>query len=341
MNNLGDGYFQIVNQNQGGGIYVLDNEGSVTNGSVVVQNTEGSLPTAVPANESYPNQEWDIMTVGNCGDIPANCTNPPLTALGDYYVIVNKNSGMLLTLNGSTIEQTLPAAASNGDWIVPASKGQLWQIVSVYISASSTAEALVYASAPPTSVPVGGNLGTINVDVVNTAADLIGTPSESVTLTIAGPVGFSKTVTSSSAVASFNMSSDVLNYPGVYTLTASAGGLTSAIATFSVVAAPTVDLDTSASLSGSAETSYVATITVTNTGSATASNVVLTTATLGGVAGTVLPQNLGTLAGGGGTTTVTVTFPGSVGADNARSVLSYAGTYTGGSFNGSARVVLP
>lgn len=234
MNNLGDGYFQIVNQNQTAGVNVLDTEGSSTPGSPVVQNTQRSLPTTVPADTGYPSQEWDIMTVGNCGDIPAKCANPPLTARGDYYVIVNKDSGLLLGFNGSTIDQETPAAASNGDWIVPSGKGQLWQIVPVHISAASTPAVLNFAAAPPISIARGGNLGTIDVDVQNTAEALIGSPSESITLTITGPADYSDTVSSSAAVASFDLRKVAFTSPGVYTITASAAGLTSATATFSV-----------------------------------------------------------------------------------------------------------
>jgi hypothetical protein len=79
------------------------------------------------------------MTAGNCGDIPANCTSPPLTADGDYYVIVNKATGMVLAAHGTgpnaAIELEAPAAPSNGDWITPANKGQLWQIFPVHITA--------------------------------------------------------------------------------------------------------------------------------------------------------------------------------------------------------------
>jgi hypothetical protein len=97
------------------------------------------------------------MTAGNCGDIPANCASPPLTATGAYYMIVNKGTGLVLAASGTgaaaTIQQQAPAAASNGDWIVPASKGQLWQIFPVHITAvpsvvstlSTTASGLAYS----------------------------------------------------------------------------------------------------------------------------------------------------------------------------------------------------
>jgi hypothetical protein len=54
-----------------------------------------------------------------------------------------------------------------------------------------------------------------------------------------------------------------------------------------------------------------------------------------------LPQSLGTLAAGGGSATFTVTFPLSAGTDGATVIEKYAGTYTGGSFTGSLRAVLP
>ena len=45
---------------------------------------------------------------------------------------------MLLTANGTDANATIvsqpPATASNGDFTVPASKGQLWQIVPVHIT---------------------------------------------------------------------------------------------------------------------------------------------------------------------------------------------------------------
>jgi arabinogalactan endo-1,4-beta-galactosidase len=339
LNNLGDGYFQIVNQNQTAGVNVLDNGGSNTPNNPVVQNPQTYIPTEIAGGNA--SQEWDIMTVGNCGDIPANCTNPPVTALGDYYVIVNKDSGLLLALNGNTIDQETPANPSNGDWIVPSSKGQLWQIVPVHISAASTPAVLTFAPAPPSSVNAGGNLGTINVDVQNTAAALIESPTESVTLTITGPTGFNQTVSSAAAVASFNLSSLVLSNPGVYSITASAAGLTSATASFSVVAVPKAVLTTTATLSGSPTLGYTAQVKVTNTGTGAAANVMLTSAMLGSATGSVIPQSLGTITGNGGSATVTVSFPGSAGAAGAGVAEKYAGTYTGGTFAGSIRAVLP
>jgi arabinogalactan endo-1,4-beta-galactosidase len=245
MNNLGDGYFQIVNQNQSAGINVLDNAGATVAGSAVVQNPESVIPTSIIGTNA--NQEWDIMTVGNCGDVPANCTNPPLTALGDYYMIVNKNSGLVLALAGSAIQQQEPAAASNGDWMVPANKGQLWQIFPVHISASSAPTTLVFGAGTPSTINGGTGIGVVNVDVENNAASLIGSPSEPVTLTITGPDGFSQSedASSSSGVAVFNLSGVILDTPGSYTLSATSPGLTAAATSLSVAADVAVNLQVS------------------------------------------------------------------------------------------------
>jgi hypothetical protein len=109
----------------------------------------------------------------------------------------------------------------------------------------------------------------------------------------------------------------------------------------SVVQAPSVTLTTTAALSGSATSGYMATITVTNTGTGAASNVMLTSATLGSAAGATIPQNLETIVANGGSATITVSFPGSAGADGTGVAERYAGTYTGGTFAASIRAVLP
>jgi len=98
--------------------------------------------------------------------------------------------------------------------------------------------------------------------------------------------------------------------------------------------APRISVSSTLSCSGS---NKVATITVCNSGTATANSVVLTTAALGGVSGTPLPQSLGNLAPGACATT-TVTFSG---APSGATTLQTGGTYTGGSFNSNRRVTAP
>jgi hypothetical protein len=108
-----------------------------------------------------------------------------------------------------------------------------------------------------------------------------------------------------------------------------------------VVQPPAVTLTTTAAVSGSHGGGYTLTITVKNTGSTPASNVVLTSATLGSTSGTPLPQTAASIAAGG-TATFTVDVPGSAGLDGAGVAEKCSGTYTGGTFSASIRsVTLP
>ena len=112
------------------------------------------------------------------------------------------------------------------------------------------------------------------------------------------------------------------------------------IATASVpILVGTVTIETTGVLS-TISGGYQMVVTVQNTGNVTASNVQLTAATLGGATGGPIPASLGDIASGG-SASVTLTFPSSVGADGARTVESLSGTYNGGTFGGSFRAILP
>ena len=75
-------------------------------------------------------------------------------------------------------------------------------------------------------------------------------------------------------------------------------------------------------------------------GTVAAQNVQLTVASLGAANATVLPAVLGSIPGGG-SATITLTFPSSAGAPGAGVVEKLTGTYTGGTFGGSFRASLP
>jgi hypothetical protein len=86
--------------------------------------------------------------------------------------------------------------------------------------------------------------------------------------------------------------------------------------------------------------SVVVQLTIANAGGTAAANVVLSSVKVGADTATPLPQNIGTIAAGA-SVQATVTVPGSVGGSDAASSLTVAGTYTGGTFNSSARITLP
>jgi arabinogalactan endo-1,4-beta-galactosidase len=233
----GDGYFQLGNGNSGSGTNVLDADQGTATGSSVVQNTAAATTTA--------SQEWNILTAG-----------------GGYFALVNRSSGLVLGATSSSSIQQTSASSVAQDWVIAASNNQLWQIVPVHISAVSTASQLNFASAIPSTLPTGGTLGTVQVNVTNSAGAVIGSPAASITLSLSGPQTSSQTVVSSSGAASFNLSSLTLAYGGSYTLTASASGLTSAVATFTV-AYPvlTVTADNKTRTYGTANPTFTDTVT--------------------------------------------------------------------------------
>ena len=103
----------------------------------------------------------------------------------------------------------------------------------------------------------------------------------------------------------------------------------------------TVQLITTTSLALQNDGSYLGTVTVTNKGTGTAKNVALTSAVLGAVNGTPGSQPLISIPPNGGVAVATVAFPASAGTPGAPVVVKIAGTYTGGTFGGSSRTVLP
>ena len=116
-------------------------------------------------------------------------------------------------------------------------------------------------------------------------------------------------------------------------------GATSSAVTESVVQPPSISLTTTAALS-TVTNGYQATVTIKNTGNATANNVQITLAALGSATASV-PVNIGSIAGNGGSAQVVLNFPSSAGSPGAGVAEKYSGTYTGGSFSASIRATLP
>jgi len=106
------------------------------------------------------------------------------------------------------------------------------------------------------------------------------------------------------------------------------------------ISAGTIQLISIASLTHQPNGSYQAIVTVKNSGTAAAQNSQLTVATLGSSSGLPLPASLGTIQPGG-TATATISFPATAGASGSTVALRLTGTYSGGSFGGSSRAVLP
>ena len=202
-----------------------------------------------------------------------------------------------------------------------------------------------YTSAGPYTITV--NPATLTV-TANNASQAVGAPNPPFSASYSGFTnGDSPSVVSGSPA--FSTPANSSSPAGVYPIDVSQGTLAAASYTFafvpgtlSVVAAPTIVITTSATLSegpgGYAAGGYQAIVTVTNSGTGPASNVSLNAASLGSTAGSGLPQSVPTLAAGA-STQFTVSFPSTVGSPGAGVSEKYSGTYTGGSFSASVRSV--
>jgi hypothetical protein len=101
-----------------------------------------------------------------------------------------------------------------------------------------------------------------------------------------------------------------------------------------------VQLVTTNTVGLNSDGSYTLTLTVTNNGTGTAQNVVLTKVDLGAAVGLTGAEPLISLAPGG-IAVATLSFPSTAGAPGSRIVETVSGTYTGGTFGGSLRTTLP
>jgi large repetitive protein len=107
--------------------------------------------------------------------------------------------------------------------------------------------------------------------------------------------------------------------------------------------AGTVVLITTSTLQTLNNGSYVETVSVVNNGTATAQNVVITTASLGAATAPLsaaIPRVLGNILPGS-TVVTSFSFASNAGAAGSSTTQHIGGTYTGGSFGGSFRVLLP
>lgn len=298
-----DGYFQIANVNPASTANVLDTKGATTAGSAVVQ---------MSASAGTASQEWDVVTAGN-----------------GYFAIVNKVSGLVLSTSAGsgaadTLQQQAPASM-NIDWITTAGSNQMWQVVPAHIVAASTPAALAFDPATVTSIVAGASPGSVNVDIQNTAGAAIGSPAESVTLTITGPGSFNQSATTISAngMAVFNLGNVVLDTSGTYTLTATSSGLSSATTSLAVIA-----------------TTPTTTVLVAPSGSIYDASVTLT-ATVTGTAGTPAPTGSvtfkdGTSTLGSGTLNSTTGIATYSATSLAVGPHSFTATYISDTYNASS-----
>ncbi len=237
-------------------------DGSLT-GNVVIADNVSNSPTATQ------NVAVTGMGTGSAAaELAFAAPLPPVTAggnLGTVAIDVESSTGALtgasslitLTITGpGGYSHTVMAAAVNGvasfhlsslplsaagTYTLTATSPNLTPAqATTTVSANLAAAAeLAITPAVPTTIPAGANLGQVTVSIENSAGALIASATNPVTLTLTGPGGYSYSVTVAgvNGVAKFNLGSQALTAPGIYTLTATSAGLQQAQATVTVTPA--------------------------------------------------------------------------------------------------------
>jgi YVTN family beta-propeller protein len=147
-----------------------------------------------------------------------------------------------------------------------------------------------------------------------------------------------------SATQNYQYSLNTSGYAaGTYGVTVFGNAFVAQQVQFALTSTPVINLVTTLqSLTLNAATNqYVATVSVSNAGNATANIVTITAAGLNGTAtATKLPLSIGNVVPGT-SVAATVVFPASAGAPGSRGELTISETYTGGSAGSGLRVTLP
>jgi hypothetical protein len=316
--------------------------------STVTVTTSSTVPT--------PGGEWSEGFIGTSGaithetytgltvkNVPQTINFPPLpnVVYGTAPIFLQATAGSNLAV---TYTVSGPAAVTGGATLLgPELNITGAGIVTVTANQSGGS----YYSAAPAVVQKFTVLPAVLTVTAQNATITSGAALPTFTSSISGFVN-GDTSSVVSGAASVSTTASAASPEGTYPIDVSQGTLTAANYTFAfvdgtlyVVQAPTVSITAAAPLT-QVSGGYQAAVTVTNTGSAAAANVQLITATLGASTGSPLPLSFGTLAAGGGSNTVTVTFPASSGNAGATVAEKYTWTYTGGTFAYSIRgVTLP
>jgi sugar lactone lactonase YvrE len=246
-------------------------------------------------------------------------SGPVATQIGSSTSPVSVSSGTASTTF------VLPGGTTAGTYSIRAA----YSGTKILRSASDSTNLLTVGKATPTvtwntpaSIPFGSALsGTQLNATANMAGTFVYTPPAGTVL----PAGNGRTL-----FVQFNPTNSQ-NYNAVtqsVQINVTAGGPATLVSTSTLTREPGTN-------------NVRVTMTIANTGGSTATGVAVNTARIGAInALTALPVSIANIPAGG-TATVTLAFPPSVGAAGARVVVTTSGTFAGGSFGQSARVVLP
>ena len=240
--------------------------------------------------------------------------------------LIGSSTTVNVTNGSASANYTLPGGTPAGTYTIVAS----YNGAGGFGSSSDNTHTLTVGKATPVitwSNPASVTFGSaLSSEELNAAANVPGTFVYTPPAGTVLPVGNNQTLSVQFTPA------DTTDYNG-----ASASvqiSVTAAIGPATLVLSDTLTRD-------SGTNNVIVTLTIANTGGSPATNVQVTSANIGStVTLTPLPLPVPDVPAGGSSTLV-LTFPASVGTTGSRAVLSINGSYNGGQFGGSARVVLP
>ncbi len=222
-----------------GTVTLTDNVGN-NNASTQTVTTKGVGLAVTASKLALSTIPSTVVLGGNLGTIEVSVES------SNGSVVTTSSASITLTITGpggythtvtiaavngvATFNLTAVTFSTAGAYTVTATSNSLTAAASGFTVLAANAAAKLALSALPTALAAGGNLGTVEVSVETSAGAVVTGSTASVTLTITGPNGYSKTLTVAAVngVASFDLTADSFSASGAYTVTATSSGLTSA-----------------------------------------------------------------------------------------------------------------
>lgn len=268
-------------------------------------------------------------------------TVPPIVSYGDapFAITASSTSGLPVTLSiiqggsnatlsGNTItiknsgSVTIQATQAGDSTYLPAQT-----VTKQFFIAPATLFVYANAEQSQTGQPIAALGYTVGqMQYSDTPAVITGTPLLTTTVTPQTLPGTYSIQINANYMHAANYT--IIGQPGFYYVTAPPP------------VKQTIIVTAAASYGKVPDGGYICYVTIKNSGNTAAPAVVLQSVKLGGVTGNPQNVNIGTL-GAGGSTTVQIGFPQSVGASGSSLIQTITGKYTGGTFGGSAHVTLP
>jgi sugar lactone lactonase YvrE len=304
-----------------------------------VQYAIGASPQTVnllaSGNQPYAATAFTQTDSSDYSLVPAASTDCALNSSGAGTLATGGRCTLTASYTPTTFATTTDAVTFNGNLSNAALSPPSSVVLVLTGPATAPTPVVTLGAFNPTS-PLYGQTVTLSVTVSSTQSVV---PAGTVVFTVDSSTYPATLTNGTASVQVSGLAAGVHSVSVAYTSSNGYASASSGTSTLSVVLAPTITLTTTATLS-KVTGGYQATVTITNTGSVTASNVQITAATLGAATATTLPVSVGNIASGG-SAQVVIAFPATAGADHQAVVEKYSGAYTGGTFAASIRATLP